>query len=310
MNRSNRGFTLVELLVVVAIIGILIGMLLPAVQSVREAARRTSCMNNLRQLSLAILNYESAHQQYPSGTFQIDGGETQTFNDDLIMHSTAMRVAGFAEYQSLLDQLISAARQQGVQRVDFIDYDLEPAVPGYPLMQCPSMTEPEMVINFHNETPVRARTDYLPCNGYIQIDPLVNFHGANFARRIGDIKDGTSNTLSFGETQSETVSGTREFSLPYTFQAGRFVNVALDPTLEEENLEENGRFVQPSPYLKSFVDSNGQVRHSTQQFSSAHRGVVVFSLCDGSTRAVSTTTDPLVLNGVSTMAGGEVVRLD
>lgn len=81
MSRRRQGFTLVELLVVIAIIGILVGLLLPAVQAAREAARRMSCSNNLKQLALAFHNYESTHKKVPrtaSSVFQ--GGTMQNSN--------------------------------------------------------------------------------------------------------------------------------------------------------------------------------------------------------------------------------------
>ena len=90
ISLKKSGFTLVELLVVIAIIGILIGMLLPAVQQVREAARRTECLNNMRQLGLGVLNYESAHMEFPSSGMgateyfvgNVGGGRRPNFSED------------------------------------------------------------------------------------------------------------------------------------------------------------------------------------------------------------------------------------
>jgi len=96
-HSAPRGFTLVELLVVIAIIGILIGMLLPAVQQVREAARRSACSNNLRQISLASLNFESSSGALPPG-------QTSATSTD-IHHTWAAYILPFAEQGNQFDTI-------------------------------------------------------------------------------------------------------------------------------------------------------------------------------------------------------------
>ena len=105
LKVNKVGFTLVELLVVIAIIGILIGMLLPAVQNVREAARRTSCANNLKQIALATLNYESSFQSIPpmARVESFAAGSPQPDNVALPSWSWQVFVLPYMEQQNAYD---------------------------------------------------------------------------------------------------------------------------------------------------------------------------------------------------------------
>ena len=106
-SKHKKGFTLVELLVVIAIIGILIGMLLPAVQSVRESARRSSCSNNMRQLSLGLTNYRSTFEHFPSGNISNPNSPTfqQAFRDPGINWSCI--ILPYVEQQAQYDNVFS-----------------------------------------------------------------------------------------------------------------------------------------------------------------------------------------------------------
>jgi prepilin-type N-terminal cleavage/methylation domain-containing protein/prepilin-type processing-associated H-X9-DG protein len=102
-TQTRSGFTLIELLVVIAIIAVLIALLLPAVQSAREAARRTQCVNNLKQLGLALANYESTHGIYPYGMARENCGPNCAFfpNGYFVGSSIFVRMLPYLEQQAL-----------------------------------------------------------------------------------------------------------------------------------------------------------------------------------------------------------------
>lgn len=118
LRGQSSGFTLVELLVVIAIIGILVGLLLPAVQAAREAARRLQCSNNLKQIGLAIQNYESATKRLPPGSY-FAGGATATLGS---LPGVGRRFSGILASRSNMYARLLPYMEQGALYEEFAGF--------------------------------------------------------------------------------------------------------------------------------------------------------------------------------------------
>lgn len=200
-NQSSRmGFTLLELLVVIVLIVILIGMLLPATRSVREAARRTDCMNNLRQLALATLNYESTHGSLPPAMGMPDWYEG-TAGPDANRLSGLVHLLPFMEQQALYDSISQPSEHNGVEYAAFgaapWDSSFPPWKTELPALICPSTATSDSDTNFGWTSYAFSIGDQ--ARGIHDSDATRGTFSVGASNSHQDISDGTSNTIAFTE---------------------------------------------------------------------------------------------------------------
>ncbi len=188
LHQRHTAFTLVELLVVIGIIGILIGMLIPAVQAVRAAARKTACMNQLRQMGLANLNYESSFMNFPPGITDDDT------NHQDALHSGFVFLLPYIDQNNIYNQI--DLTQPWTAPANRFLRDVSVA-----LFQCP---ETQSSVQQDGGVPGQAN-DYAFNKGndaFLTNQPPSGMFGINSKVTFGQIGDGTSNTFLMGEAVS------------------------------------------------------------------------------------------------------------
>jgi prepilin-type N-terminal cleavage/methylation domain-containing protein len=311
-RRSRSAFTLVELLVVIAIIGILVGLLLPAVQSAREAARRTQCQNNLKQMGLASLQSVQANGIYPSG------GWGYYWVGDPDMGFKRNQPGGWI-YNTLPYMEQTNIHDIGIGQSDSQKFNLNVTMvttplPGY---QCPTRRRVTtythtfgQVANNCAASAKVARSDYAGNSGSsssvlhsagpgskqagIDVTPPSGRDGLIFERsevKPALIKDGASNTILIGE---------------------KYVNLDHYQTGIDGGDNEN-MYVGNDNDINRVFNVNllpMQDRPGTQapdRFGSAHNGGVFFVRCDGSVFMVSYTIDPTTYLRLGSRNDGQVI---
>jgi prepilin-type N-terminal cleavage/methylation domain-containing protein/prepilin-type processing-associated H-X9-DG protein len=324
-TRIASGFTLVELLVVIAIIGILVGLLLPAVQAAREAARRMQCSNNLKQLSLAMLNYESAHKRFTALAHSGNqGGAPGLGSGGGRMYAWTIAVLPFIEQTALSNGITAQQRTASggglpdpwsVGSNTFNDTFWKRDIPSF---ICPSDAPPTnrgespSILNYR----ASVGDDYAQNQWTPQDRNGPDNRGvfmANRYLRIGGIPDGLSNTIMFGEMVAggaprDIRGGVALMGSQQLWRASDCL-ARVDPVTRQlsgnvraDFRPQGGRAWDGRPYfcaLTTIIAPNGPTCQwsgvdGNENFSTAssfHTGGVNVSLCDGSVQFISQSID-------------------
>ena len=307
MQKRNRiGFTLIELLVVIAIIAILIALLLPAVQQAREAARRTQCKNNLKQIGLALHNYESSHRVFPpSSTSGFGQGvwlypvATGPSDPSIHLQSFTSLILPYLERSNIYNQI-----DYNVSALDPANQDAASQI--LPFYRCPSYAGRDFADADAYVTGVGF--DHFAIGNYVAMGAtnVLELSGAMPAEGVmypgsktgfRDITDGTSNTIMVAESREERSAVWIDGSSATV--AATWLNLTNPPTYAGNSVSIN--------YTPYFLGSAWGVVDREWGPSSFHEGGAHHLLCDGSVRFISENLDMNLYQSLVTRNGGEVV---
>lgn len=319
-RKRRRGFTLIELLVVIAIIAVLIALLLPAVQQAREAARRTQCRNNLKQIGLALHNYHDTALCFPAA-YLVNP------NTDAVMgtpNANGDNGPGWTALFAILPQIEQANLYNAFNKngPSWDSSNATYALTPLSAYRCPSDASNSHAYNVVDGCGLGATTlavfslsNYVANAGQPEVwsDPgdLTSLADGPFYRnsrtRIRDVTDGLTNTVFFGEqTTYHTIGATWVGIVPdsQTCPTSRFSYASSDEAAPQINVHSGpgGPFEVP-PVIHPPNDPLGLV----DEMYSMHSGGCHVLLGDGSVRFASTFMDSVIWSSLATCKGSEVI---
>jgi prepilin-type N-terminal cleavage/methylation domain-containing protein len=304
-TSPKRGFTLIELLVVIAIIAILIALLLPAVQQAREAARRSTCKNNLKQIGIALHNYHDTHRLFPYGHMEVRTGNYNSSAPYGTYHwrdTWAHQILPFVDQAPLYNKY-SANTASHVHLVT--DPEIYKAV--VPVYLCPS--DPSTPGNA--DSLGRSQGSYIGCAGNEATTTGANLNGVfadNSNTKIRDLKDGSSNTIMVSEIiiRGNTAS-TTYWGCPGCYGIGGAHGEMTFTTRETPNtpVADQNYACKSTTFPHSPCVVNTGTKYNFAR--SYHVGGVHALLADGAVRFISSNIDRGTFQNLGNKKDGQVL---